>query len=405
MNGQGAAPIPDSPASFRAVLLPVCLVALAFFVNYTDRAILGPLLVYLEVDLGLDHVQSTSLLFFLSTGFCSGMLLSGFITSRVRPRYLVGGSPIACGCALFLLSGITSIQEGRFLFTLLGACGGFYFTSAMATLGSIVRTEDWSRAVAVHELAPAVSFIVSPLIAEATATLWGWQGSMRCMGFFSVLAGLIFLVFGKGGRAKTDPPSVAGVVSGLKNPVFWLFTWMTALAVGGEFAPYSVLPLSLTAEQGLGSEEASQLLSFSRMACPLAVLFGGWASMRLGAKRTIVLFLLIHGFSLAAMALPLSLVGKAGGFIAMAGQGTAASLVFPALFTLFARTFPYGQLAMLLAIAVPAATYMGAGLTPILLGASGEYLSFATGYLGFGLVCLATLPVVLFFFHHEERGV
>lgn len=400
-----SAPMHTAPhrdnGSFYRTLLPVLFVSLVFFSNYTDRAILGPLLVHMERDLGLDHVASTSLLFFLSAGFCVGILCSSFATARIQPGRVVSFSAMGCGTMLLLLSRLTSMGEARILFILLGLFGGFYLTAAMATLRSLVRPEDWSLTMTVHELAPGISFIVSPLIAETAYAFWGWQGAMQGVGLVSLAIGGSFLFFGKGGTEKTDRPSLSGVIAGIKNPILWVFMWLFALAVAGEFAPYSVLPLSLTAEQGFDSVEASRLLSFSRFGCPLGVLFGGWTAMRLGAKRTIALFLLLHGLFLAGLALPVSLVGKTGLFLAMAGQGAASAFVFPALFTLFARSFPYGQQAMLLSIAVPAATCLGTGCTPILLGAAGEFWGFSYGYLAFGIVSLATLPVLRF----SERDV
>ncbi|MDL2271441.1 MFS transporter [Desulfovibrio sp. OttesenSCG-928-I05] len=395
-----SAPDRDNGSFYRS-LLPVLFVSLVFFSNYTDRAILGPLLVHMEKDLGIDHVTSTSLLLFLSSGFCVGILFSGFATALIKPGRVISFSAMGCGATLLFLSRLTTIGEARILFAILGLFGGFYLTAAMATLRSLVRPEDWSRAIAVHELAPALSFILSPLIAETAYAFWGWQGAMQGMGMVSLAIGGSFLLFGKGGSETTDKPSLSGVIAGLRNPVLWVFMWMFALAVGGEFAPYSVLPLSLTAEQGFDSAEASRLLSLSRLACPFGVLFGGWAAMRLGAKRTIASFLLVHGLSLAALSLPVSLVGKSGLFLAMTAQGAASAFVFPALFTLFARSFPYGQQAMLLAIAVPAATYLGTGCAPFLLGTAGEYWGFSYGYLAFGIICLATLPVLLV----SERNV
>ncbi|SBW10822.1 Major Facilitator Superfamily protein [uncultured delta proteobacterium] len=370
----------------------VLFLTAVFFVNYTDRAILGPLLVHMERSLNLDHVQATSLLLFLSTGFSCGLLSSGFVTASVAPRKIVAFSAIGSGIMLLCISRAHSLWEVRLFFALLGFVSGTYMPAAMATLGSLVLPANWSTAVAVHELSPAVSFIFSPLLAETIATYKGWQSAMVVMGVLSIAMGTLFLLFGKGGREKTERPSAGGIAAALKTPVFWVFIWLFALAVGGEFAPYSVLPLSLTSEQGLGSMEASQLLSLSRVASPFVVLLGGVAAARLGVVRAIFLFLAVHGIALMAMALPASLVGKPGLLAAMACQSMTTAFAFPALFALLARAFPIGQQAMLLSLSLPVATYLGGGMVPMLLGVCGEYLSFATGYFLFGLLCLATIP-------------
>ena len=381
-----------TPSSLRSALPAVLFVAAVFFINYTDRAILGPLLVHMETALGLDHVQASSLLLSLSTGMSIGLLFSGIAASLIRPRLLISFSAMGCGIMLLLLTRAASLAEARLLILGLGLAAGFYLTAAMATLGSLVKSEDWSRTIAVHELAPNISFIVAPLLAESAAALWGWQSGFFIMGCLSLAAGFLFLLFGKGGFRKADRPSASGLLLALRRPVFWGFTWLFGLCVAGEFAPFSILPLSLTAEQHLSSETASRLLAFSRLASPFVVVAGGWATARLGATTCLMLFLLVHGLALCALALPAPMVGLPGLFAAMLGQAMATAFVFPPLFTLLAQSFPLGQQPLLLSIAVPLGTCFGTGFIPLLLGASGQYASFSLGYLVFGLVCLATLP-------------
>ncbi|MDL2210155.1 MFS transporter [Desulfovibrio sp. OttesenSCG-928-O18] len=387
---------------FRKALPAVLFVTAIFFINYMNRSIVGPLLVHMEQSLGLDHVQSTSFLLFLSSGFSAGVVFSGFIASKIQPRVLVGVSAMGGGCMLLLLSRAESAFEVRFFLTLLGLISGQYLTAALSTMGSLVRSEDWSRTIAVHELSPTVAFILSPVLAETAASLWGWQGAMLLMGCSSLAGGAFFLLFGKGGREKADRPSAAGVVSAFKQPVLWAFIWLFGLGIAGEFAPFSVLSLSLTSEQGLDTVTASRLLSSSRLASPFAALLGGWAMMRFGAKKTVGLFLVVHSLSLMGMALPISLIGMFPMFLAMTGQAAATAFVFPALFTVFARSFPHGQQPMLLSLSVPIASYFGNGFGPFLLGTCGEYLRFSYGYCIFGIVCLASLPLLRFFGRIEE---
>ena len=374
----------------------VAFISLVFLINYTDRAIIGPLLVHMEKSLGLDHVQATSLLLFLSTGFFFGVFSSGFATARFAPRRVVAISAVGSGLMLLFIARSHSLSEVRLGFTMLGLVAGLYLPAAMATLGTLVSQENWSRTIAIHELAPNLSFILSPILAEAIVERGGWQGAMVVMGCVSLVMGTLFLIFGKGGTERTDRPSASGVTGALKAPVFWVFVWFFGVGVGGEFAPFSVLPLSLTSEQGLGSAEASRLLSLSRLVSPFVVLIGGWAATRLGIGRTILVFLLFHGVSLMAMALPHSLAGTAGLLIPMTGQAMATAFVFPALFTLFSRAFPLGQQPMLLSLSIPIASYIGTGITPVFLGVCGEYLSFSFGYFAFGVICLASIPLLRF---------
>ena len=388
---------PPRKSGYLGGALPAVLfITLLFWVNYTNRAVLGPLLVHMEKGLNLDHVQATSLFLFLSVGFSLGLLCSGFATATVAPRNVMVFSIVGSGIMMLGIANSQTLWEARTFFGLLGAVAGTYMPATMATLGSLVSPENWSRAIALHEMSPVVSFIVSPLLAETLAARSCWQNTMIVMGCLSVFVGFLFFLFGKGGREKTERPSAGGIAEVFRQPVFWAFTWLFGLAVGGEFTPYSLLPLSLTAEQGLNSTEASRLLSLSRIASPVAVLLGGWAVSRIGVARSLLLFLVVHGIALMAMAFPVSLVGRGGMFAAMTLQAIASAFSFPPLFALLAGAFPPGRQALLLSLSLPAAISAGTGLIPLFLGFCGEYTSFSLGYAIFGVLCLITLPVLPF---------
>ena len=350
----------------------------------------------MEIDLHLDHAQASSLLSFVSFGMGAGMLLSGFLLSVIPPRRMICISLVGTGISLFFLSRAGGLDEIRLLFALLGVTCGLYLPSALATLGTLVRFESWSMAVSVHELAPAVSFITAPILAESMAAVYGWQGVMQFMGGASACVGVLFFIWGTGGVAPVERPSLGGAIVGLRQPVFWVFIWLFGLSMGAEFAPYSVLPLSLTSEQGLGSMEASHLLSISRIPAPFMVLVGGWAVGFLGVRRSLFLFLAVQSLSLLALGVPLKIAGVVGMLAAMLLQAMSASFVFPALFTLFAESFPRNQQPLLLSLSLPVASCLGGGLVPYLLGLSGEYVTFSFGYSLFGLMCLCTMPILWF---------
>ncbi len=372
----------------------VFFVAFIFFINFTNRSIIGPLLVHMEIDLGLDHAQASSLLSFVSLGQSTGVLLSGFLLSIIPPRRMISISLIGAGVLLFFISQAGELGETRLLFALLGMICGLYLPAAMATLGTLVRPESWSMAVSVHELAPAASFIIAPILADTAAAVFGGPGAMRRMDCVSVCMGALFFFLGKGGTQTVDGPSVAGAVAGLRQPVFWVFIWLFGLSMATEFAPYSVLPLSLTSEQGLGSMEASRRRSISRDPAPVMGVGGGWAVGFLGIRKSLFLFLVVQGLSLIALGVPYERAGVAGMLASMLLQAMSAAFVFPALFTLFAESFPRGQQPMLLSLSLPIASYLGGGLVPYLLGLSGDHLTFSVGYSLFGVTCLATMPAL-----------
>lgn len=374
----------------------VLFLTFAFFVNFMNRAVLGPFLVHMRADLGLDSAQAASLLSFMSVGMGGGMLCSGALAALFAPRRLISLSLALAGFALFLISRAGGLGDARVYFLLLGIASGFYMPSAMATLVTLVRPESWSRAVAVHELAPCFSFIVAPVLAETAVAFFGWRHGALLTGCFSAMVGLSFLRM-RGGAERLPRSSITGVVAAFRTPVFWIIIWLFGLSVGAEFAPYSVLPLSLTLEQGLDSAEAARLLSISRFPAPFLVLLGGYAVAWWGARRCLLIFLIVEGAALACLSLPHSMTGTVALGSAMAAQAMTAAFVFPALFTLFAESFPAPQLPMIISLAIPLGSLIGGAMTPYLLGLSGKYLSFGGGYLTFGILCLVTAPFFLLY--------
>lgn len=77
-------------AAFRKLLPWLAFLSLMFFVNYKGRSIIGPLLVYIEHDFGLDHSQATGLLIYLSTGFSICLVFAGFATSHITGFIVLG---------------------------------------------------------------------------------------------------------------------------------------------------------------------------------------------------------------------------------------------------------------------------------------------------------------------------
>ena len=81
----------EPPFLFRGALPWTAFVAVLFWLNYSARAMLSPLLVSVEADLGVGHAAATSLLFMQSLGFCVAQFSCGFLLSRIRPFRMTGG--------------------------------------------------------------------------------------------------------------------------------------------------------------------------------------------------------------------------------------------------------------------------------------------------------------------------
>lgn len=377
----------DTAPSFAAALPWVGLVGLLFFINYGSRAMLAPLLLSIESDLGLDHAQATRLLFLMACGFTVSLAASAFLLSRVTPRRMAAFSCMATGAVLMGMAAVRDHATARYMFVLMGLAAGLYFPAGMATLGTLARQRDWGKAVSIHELGPNLSFVVMPLLAEAGLRVTDWRGVLLAVGVAGMLAGMVFAWVGRGGRTLAEPPSIQGFAGVLRSPLTWLFAWLLAVGVAGEYAVYSVLPLYLVDGMGLAPSTANGLLAASRVITPFAALAGGWVSDRMGARRTITACLALTGVSLLVMAVPSTLVVTA----AMTVQGGMTAFIFPAIFKELARCWPAARQPTVLCIATPVSSLLGTGAAPALLGLVGQTLSFRAGFALLGLLALASI--------------
>jgi NNP family nitrate/nitrite transporter-like MFS transporter len=68
---------------FPFPLPPILFLVVIFYLNFTSRVILSPLLPVLEPELGLGQGEAGALLLILQFGYCTGLLLSGFAACRL----------------------------------------------------------------------------------------------------------------------------------------------------------------------------------------------------------------------------------------------------------------------------------------------------------------------------------
>ncbi|MGD8447732.1 MAG: MFS transporter, partial [Desulfobacterales bacterium] len=168
--------------TFRTQLSPLLLIASIFLLNFTARIIAAPLLPTIEKDLGFSHGDAGSLFLFLSIGYFISLLGSGHISSRITHRKTIAVSAIAVGAALSLISFSKTLFTMRCCVFLLGISAGIYLPSGITTVTSLVKPRHWGKAVAIHELAPNLSFILTPLLAEILLHWFIWRNILFFVG-------------------------------------------------------------------------------------------------------------------------------------------------------------------------------------------------------------------------------
>jgi NNP family nitrate/nitrite transporter-like MFS transporter len=286
----------------------------------------------------------------------------------------------ACAIGLALLAISFSDSQASVLagLALLGMAAGLYLPSGIATLTSLVGPKQWGKALAIHELAPNLGFVLAPLVSEALLKWFSWRGILGVMGGASIAAGLAFARFGKGGRFPGAAPSVASLQNILAKPAFWIITILFSLAITGSLGVYAMLPLYLVAERGITQYSANILVAISRISGLGMAFVAGWATDRFGAKRIIAAVFLLTGTATL-------LLGLVKGFWLVTIvflQPMLAVCFFPAGFAALSCVGPSSSRNVAVSLAIPLAFLIGGGGIPTGIGIMGDFANFA---LGFGL--------------------
>lgn len=390
MKGSGHLPEDNEPASLRRRRGALLFLVGIFFANILARFALTPMMPILERELGLGHDEAGSLVFTLSLGYSFLLLGSGFISSRLTHKgTIVASCAAVCGASALVAAshGLWSIRIGFFL---LGMAAGVYLPSAIATITELVSANDWGKAIALHELAPNLGFVLSPLLVEMLLRWMSWRQCLLLFGIVCLVMGLIFLRFGTGGNFFGEAPNIRTVRVIFSDRSFWIIMILFCLGIGASFGVYSMLPLYLVAEKEVERTWANTWVGLSRVPTLLVIFVAGWAADHLGPKRTMRSVFILSGASTVL----LSVVPGSWFVPAVFLQCLCATSFFPAGFAALSRIGPPKTKNVAVSLTMPISILVGAGVLPGAIGIAGQWGSFGVGFavLG-GLLLVASFFV------------
>ncbi len=377
-------------ATFKRALPNVVSVTLLFFLLFMGRIIIGPLMVEIQKDLSISHTQSGGLFFIIALGAGLSVLLSGFVAAAVNHKRTICAAALLMGGCLWGAGHAPDVFWFRLWLFGAGMGVGLYLPSAIAYITCVAPSPHWGKALAVHECAPNLAFVLTPLLAELVVGFGSWRLGLSSLGVGLLCVGVLFFLFARGGDFKGSLPRPDAARKILSTPLFWLYTLLMSLAVGVALGSYGMMPLFLVHDHGLSREAANQLVSVSRVSGVFMALLGGLLTDRMGPVRTI-------GIYLASAGTVTFLLGVASGYfliVVVMAQPLLSVLFFPAGYTLLSRTFDSRTRSLAISLSTPMSAAIGAGLIPTFLGMAGDSMGFAAGFLFLGGALLAVLGLM-----------
>lgn len=380
---------------FRKTLPPLFIIAFVFLVIFLCRVIFSPLLPSIQAEMGFSHSQAGQLFFFLAVGGGLGLLSNGFISRILIHRRTIALSVFFCGLSLFITCQSKGYGSLAFGMLLTGWASGLYLPSGLATITSIVDARDWGKALAVHDVAPNLSFLLAPLLAEGVLYFASWREALLILGTIQILSAVVFFIYGRGGTSHGQAPNPKVFAYIVKQPAFWIFVALFGLAIGMALGLYSMLPLYLINEHQFQRETANQLLAVSRIIGLPMTFVSGYLTDRFGVKWALKIYFISAGISSL-------LLGLCSGILLIAAvffQSMAATFFFPAGLTALSKAFSEENRSVAVSLIIPVATLIGQGMVPAMLGYLGQQDAFHLGFIimgGFLFTGLVPLPFLKF---------
>lgn len=376
--------------SFISQLPPIFFLVEIFFLNFMSRIVLSPLLPTIEKDLKIGHEEAGALFFLISFGYCIMLLASSFVSSRLNHRRTIILSTVVVGGGVLFVGlshQLWMIRVGLFA---LGMAAGLYLPSGIAILTELADPKHWGKAISIHEMAPNLSFVMAPLVAEMLLTCFSWRGIFTLFGIFSILSGILFSIFGKGGRFSGEPLNVNAFRAILKEPSFLVIMALFSLGIGGTFGMFAMFPLYLVSERGMDQVWANTLVGLSRVSPVGVAILSGWVTDRVGPKRALKAIFLANGIMIILLGL------ASGSWIVplIFVQPMLASSFFPPGFAALSRIGGSNLRNLAVSVTMPAGFLIGGGVIPAMIGAVGQARSFSWGFVILGGIIVGGALIV-----------
>jgi len=362
-----------------------------WFLNFSGRIILSPVLPLIEDEFMVTHARATSIFMFQSIGYSAALILSGFYSGRVGFKRSIVFSFTMLACICLCIPFVRAFSVFYLIVFVVGFSGGIYLPAIMPLIREHFAERDWGKTISIYDSAASFSIFIIPFIVLFLLRYFHWRGIFSILGVALLMIATLFSL--KGEELKINEPHKTVFKGIMTSKSFWVMVSITMVAMGANMGIYYILPLYLTKELSLSIGYANTLLGISRLGGVGVAILCGFLVDRFSLRKIMFIMMIISGIlTILLGVVPTAIIG-----IILFLQAVFITGIFPIGFVCMARLFDRETMSMAVGIMVPLTALFGTGLIPYLLGLSGDLLSFRFGIiaLGVSLTLISRLVLLL----------
>ena len=354
-----------------------------WYINFSSRTIISPLLPIIEDEFAISHAVAGSIFSFLSLGYTITLLLSGAISHRIGYKRSIMMGFLILTVSLFSLRFATTYALLAAAAIFIGLGSGIYFPSALPLITTVFGRDNWGKVLGFHETAASFSILSIPLLTAIGLRFFEWRNLFFILSAACLLVGVFFHVF----CPRTHPQREKGVsfLHVFRRRDFWIIAMLWIFAASNGLGLYNIIPLFLVKENGMELEAANTIFGLSRIGGFFVTILSGFLVDRFGAKTILYLVLLATGLSTMSLALAQTTPILIAMLVA---QASIYPAFFPVALVAISKLTDFDERSIFTGTSIAVGVVFGLGFTPFILGAVADLWNFKIGIFSLGLLTI-----------------
>jgi MFS family permease len=370
-------------------MLPLFLFWGLWYLNFSCRAVLSPLMPIIEDEFAISHTLAGSIFTFVSIGFTITLLLTALLAARIGYKKCIALGFLILAVSMLSLKCATTFPFFALVAFSIGLGAGVYLPSAIPLLTEIFEPKNWGKAIALHDTGASFSTLSIPVLTAIAVQFLHWRALLLILCASCLVLLVFFWVFSPDPHPQREKQIQFTRV--LRRKDLWLIAVLWFFATANSLGLYNLIPLFLVKEKGIDLGVANTIFGLSRIGALVASVLVGFLIDRFGTKRIILTVLLTTALSTVGIAvsptLPL-LVGM------LAFQATVSAAFYPAGFVAISKLSDLNQRGIFTGVTLAFGVVFGLGLTPAILGAAADVWGFQPGILVLGVLTILSCGLI-----------